>query len=62
MTITYKQGCDAVDWGQLGALYREVGLVAGYGKKGDGKVPVSDGSFGMISAARQQVMNGKPTH
>gem|GEM_PF-3929802 len=35
MTITYKLGCDAVDWSQLGALYREVGLVAGYGEKGD---------------------------
>lgn len=30
-----KVGMESVDWVQLSALYREVGLVAGLGKKGD---------------------------
>ena len=30
-----KVGVESVDWVQLLALYREVGLVAGLGKKGD---------------------------
>ena len=33
--IEYRQGCDEIAWSQLGELYQQVGLVAGYGKKGD---------------------------
>jgi ribosomal protein S18 acetylase RimI-like enzyme len=37
MKFTYKTGCGSVDWAQLTELYRQVGLVAGYGKKGDSR-------------------------
>ena len=33
--ITYRTGTADIDWEQLTALYREVGMVGGYGEAGD---------------------------
>ena len=35
--IEYKTGTDCIDWSQLTGLYLEVGMVGGFGEKGDRK-------------------------
>lgn len=50
--ITFKLGCENIKWEQLSELYKQVGLVAGHGKKGEAKLieQAFRASFKVVSA------------